>query len=100
MSDFQSAINVLNQDKPWFLPMLAFAYGICMGSFLNVCIYRIPVGRSVVTPRSACACGKPLPWFDNLPILSWLLLRGKARCCGRPFSFRYPFVEALTGGLF
>jgi leader peptidase (prepilin peptidase) / N-methyltransferase len=85
---------------PWFFPVLAFVLGACIGSFLNVCIYRIPAGQSIVTPGSHCACGAPIRWYDNIPILSWCLLRGRARCCGRRFSFRYAFVEALTGALF
>lgn len=85
---------------PWYFPMVAFVFGACIGSFLNVCIYRIPAGKSIVKPGSHCACGKPIAWYDNIPIISWFVLRGKARCCGAPFSFRYPFVEMLTGGLF
>jgi leader peptidase (prepilin peptidase)/N-methyltransferase len=63
-------------------------------------IYRVPAGKSIVRPGSACACGAPIAWHDNIPILSWLVLRGRARCCGRAFSARYPFVELLTGALF
>jgi leader peptidase (prepilin peptidase)/N-methyltransferase len=85
---------------PWFFPGFAFVIGACVGSFLNVVIYRVPKGESVVTPGSHCGCGQPIKWHDNIPILSWLALRGRARCCGRPFSFRYPFVELLTGLLF
>lgn len=85
---------------PWFFPVAAFLFGACVGSFLNVVIYRVPKEESIVTPGSHCACGRPIKWYDNIPILSWLLLRGRARCCGRAFSFRYPFVELLTGGLF
>lgn len=85
---------------PWFFPSAAFIFGAIVGSFLNVCIYRIPAGKSVVTPRSQCGCGKPIAWFDNIPVLSWFILRGRARCCGRAYSFRYAFVELLTGGLF
>jgi leader peptidase (prepilin peptidase)/N-methyltransferase len=85
---------------PWFFPLCAFVFGACIGSFLNVCIYRLPKGESVVSPGSHCGCGKPIAWHDNIPILSWLLLRGRARCCGRPFSIRYPAVELLTGLLF
>lgn len=85
---------------PWFFPVCAFVFGACVGSFLNVCIYRVPKGESVVTPGSHCACGQPIAWHDNIPILSWLLLRGRARCCGRAFSFRYPAVELLTALLF
>ena len=85
---------------PWFFPAVAFAVGACIGSFLNVVIYRLPKEESIVTPGSHCACGRPIKWHDNIPILSWLLLRGRARCCGRSFSVRYPFVELLTGVLF
>jgi leader peptidase (prepilin peptidase)/N-methyltransferase len=85
---------------PWFFPLMAGVLGACVGSFLNVVIYRVPAGKSVVSPGSHCACGQPIRWYDNIPIFSWLLLRGRARCCGRPFSFRYPFVELLTSALF
>ncbi|MFP4167024.1 MAG: prepilin peptidase [Opitutales bacterium] len=90
----------MDQVFPWLFPAVAFLFGAVSGSFLNVCIYRIPEGQSVVTPRSRCACGTPIGWYDNIPILSWLLLRGRARCCGRAFSVRYPFVELLTAVLF
>jgi leader peptidase (prepilin peptidase)/N-methyltransferase len=85
---------------PWFFPAVAGVFGAMVGSFLNVCIYRIPAGQSIVTPGSHCACGKPIAWYDNIPVLSWFILRGKARCCGRPYSFRYAFVELLTAALF
>jgi leader peptidase (prepilin peptidase)/N-methyltransferase len=85
---------------PWFFPVVAFAVGACVGSFLNVVIYRLPKEESIVTPGSHCACGQPIKWHDNIPIFSWLALRGRARCCGRKFSFRYPFVELLTALLF
>lgn len=85
---------------PWFFPLVAFAVGACTGSFLNVVIYRLPKEESIVRPGSHCACGQPIAWHDNIPILSWLMLRGRARCCGRPFSVRYPFVELLTAALF
>src|SRR3954468_8805108 len=85
---------------PWFFPVVAFAVGAGVGSFLNVVIYRLPKEESIVTPGSHCGCGQPIAWHDNIPILSWLALRGRARCCGRQFSFRYPFVELLTGVLF
>ncbi len=85
---------------PWFYPLCAILLGACIGSFLNVCIYRIPKGESVVRPGSHCGCGQPIAWHDNIPVFSWLLLRGRARCCGRPFSIRYPAVELLTAGLF
>lgn len=85
---------------PWFFPLAVFLFGACIGSFLNVVIYRVPKEESIVSPGSHCACGQPIRWYDNLPILSWLILRGKARCCGRAFSVRYPFVELLTAVLF
>lgn len=87
-------------EFPWFFPAVAFAVGACIGSFLNVVIYRLPKDESIVRPGSHCGCGQPIKWHDNIPILSWVLLRGRARCCGRAFSFRYPFVELLTGLLF
>jgi leader peptidase (prepilin peptidase)/N-methyltransferase len=78
-----------------------FAYGLCFGSFLNVCIYRLPRRQSVVTPRSACPhCGDPIPLYHNLPVLSWLILRGKCRSCKQAISPRYLVIEILTGLLF
>ncbi len=85
---------------PWFFPLCMFLLGACIGSFLNVCIYRLPAGQSIVTPGSHCACGAPIRWYDNIPILSWFVLRGRARCCGRAFSIRYPLIELLTAALF
>lgn len=90
----------VDANAPWFFPTLAGVLGACVGSFLNVCIYRMPAGKSVVHPGSQCACGKPIGWRDNLPIASWLILGGRARCCGRRFSFRYPAIEMLTAALF
>jgi len=95
-----SEYTALAAAFPWFYPLVALVGGACIGSFLNVCIYRIPKGESIVTPGSHCACGTPIRWYDNIPLLSWLLLRGRARCCGRPISARYPVVEALTALLF
>jgi leader peptidase (prepilin peptidase)/N-methyltransferase len=93
-------ICLLGDAPHWFLPALAFVAGAAIGSFLNVVILRVPAGESIVRPGSHCACGQPIAWRDNVPILSWLLLRGRARCCGRPISARYPLVELLTGLLF
>lgn len=90
----------INEDFPWFFATLAAAFGAITGSFLNVCIYRIPEERSVVFPGSRCACGKPIPFYHNIPILSWLILRGRAHCCGARFSVRYPAIELLTAILF
>jgi leader peptidase (prepilin peptidase)/N-methyltransferase len=93
-------ITEITQIAPWFFPITVGLFGACIGSFLNVCIYRIPKGESVVFPGSHCACGHPIAWYDNIPILSWLILRGRASCCGRAFSFRYPAIELLTTLLF
>jgi len=77
----------------------AFAFGLIIGSFLNVCIHRLPAGQSVVHPRSRCpACGRMIRGYDNVPVLSWLLLRGRCRDCGARISARYPVVELLSGG--
>jgi leader peptidase (prepilin peptidase) / N-methyltransferase len=74
-----------------FFPALAF------GSFLNVVVARVPIGRSVVHPPSACMeCGQALAWYDNVPVLSWLVLRGRCRTCGTTISWRYPAVELST----
>lgn len=95
-----ASLNELSSAFPWFFPAVSFIFGSCVGSFLNVVIHRVPKGESIVTPGSHCGCGQPIRWHDNIPILSWLILRGRARCCGRPFSVRYPFVELLTASLF
>ena len=77
-----------------------FACGAVVGSFLNVVVYRVPREISVVTPPSACpACGAPIRWFDNLPMLSWLALRAKCRGCKASISIRYPLVELVAGAL-
>lgn len=84
-----------------FLVAWSGLVGLVVGSYLNVVIHRLPSGASTVTPRSRCpACGAPIRAFDNLPVLSWLLLRGRCRDCRAPISIRYPLVEAATGGLF
>ncbi len=77
---------------------IAFAaFGLCIGSFLNVVIHRLPRGASVVTPPSRCpGCSYQLRWSDNVPVLSWLFLRGRCRKCRAPISIRYPIVEILT----
>lgn len=78
-----------------------FALGACIGSFLNVVVYRLPRGESLVSPPSRCPnCGHHLAWYDNVPVFGWLWLRGKCRYCHEPISPRYPIVEAATGLIF
>jgi leader peptidase (prepilin peptidase)/N-methyltransferase len=78
-----------------------FAFGGAVGSFLNVVIYRLPAGKSLVYPGSHCpACDHPIRWYDNVPVFAWFLLRGRCRDCGSRISARYPLVEAITAGLF
>ena len=77
--------------------ILIFIVGAVVGSFLNVCIYRIPEGRSIVFPGSHCpACGVAIRWYDNVPFIGYLILRGRCRACREGISIRYPLVEALT----
>lgn len=77
------------------------AFGSIIGSFLNVVVYRVPAGRSIVSPPSACgSCGHAVRAYDNIPVLSWLLLRGRCRDCGARISVRYPLVELGTAALF
>ncbi len=77
----------------WFL-----VFGAIVGSFLNVVIYRVPLRRSIVSPGSACpGCGTSIRWYDNVPILSWLALKGRCRACGAPIAIRYPLVELGAG---
>ena len=85
----------------WIAAAWAGAVGLVIGSFLNVVIWRVPRGESVVSPPSHCpGCGRPVRPRDNVPVLSWLLLRGRCRDCGEPISIRYPLVEAGTAALF
>jgi leader peptidase (prepilin peptidase)/N-methyltransferase len=78
-------------------PIIAALFGAVIGSFLNVCIVRLPADQSVVRPRSRCPqCGYQLAWFDNIPIASWLALRGKCRSCRAPISALYPLVELVV----
>lgn len=78
--------------------VFVFFVGACIGSFLNVCILRWPADESVIRPRSKCPrCGNGLAWYDNIPVVSWLVLRARCRSCGLPISPLYPTVEALTG---
>lgn len=94
-------VQALLPDMPWLLPLFFALFGACIGSFLNVVIYRLPLGLSVNEPRrSFCpTCKAPIPWYLNLPILSWLMLRGRSACCHTPISPRYWLVEVLCAVL-
>lgn len=97
MNDF---IAWTGQRFPWLLPAFAFALGAVVGSFLNVVIARVPAGESIVSPRSRCPrCKNELAWFENVPIVSWVVLRARCRHCGQPISARYPTVELITAFL-
>lgn len=109
MSEALAAFNrwliALPEADAVFLVRLTLGFVLCLGaiigSFLNVCVYRIPLGQSVSHPRSHCfSCGKIIPWYLNVPILSWLVLRGRCANCRAPISVRYPLVEAATALLF
>lgn len=83
------------------LAVLAGFVGLAIGSFLNVVVYRVPRGESISHPRSRCPrCHTPIAWYDNIPVLSWLLLRGKCRACHGSISARYPLVELAIGAAF
>ena len=84
---------------PLLAPLVAVV-GACIGSFLNVVVWRLPREESLLFPGSHCPrCGASLAWFENVPLLSWLLLRGRCRHCQAPIAVRYPLVELLTAGL-
>lgn len=81
--------------------VFAFIFGTCIGSFLNVCIFRLPKEKSLNKPRSSCPkCGNLIRWYDNIPILSYIFLKGRCRNCKERISLRYPLVEVITGFLF
>jgi leader peptidase (prepilin peptidase)/N-methyltransferase len=87
-------------ENPAYLIAVGVVFGAVIGSFLNVVIYRVPLGRSIVSPGSACPkCGKPVAWYDNIPVLSYLLLRGRCRGCSWSIPLRYPLVELLSAAV-
>jgi len=85
---------------PVFADIFVVLFGLLAGSFLNVCIHRIPRKQSIVLPASRCpGCGHPLAWYDNIPVFSYAALRGRCRSCGTPISIRYPLVEIVTASI-
>src|SRR4051812_28449718 len=85
----------------WLSNLAVLSLGLIVGSFLNVVIVRLPLGKSVVKPGSRCpGCKKPIRWWDNIPLLSYVILRGKCRQCHKAISIRYPTIEFLTALLF
>ncbi len=94
-------IITVNHQLSTFLPIVFFAFGLVLGSFFNVLIHRIPNGKSLIHPSSSCPrCSEPIKPYDNIPIFSYLILRGKCRHCGAVISWRYPIVELLSGLMF
>jgi leader peptidase (prepilin peptidase)/N-methyltransferase len=88
------------QAIPIELIIIVFVFGLCVGSFLNVCIYRIPESKSIVYPGSMCPrCGVGIRFYDNIPLLSYLVLKGRCRNCRTPISIRYPLIEMLSASL-
>jgi leader peptidase (prepilin peptidase) / N-methyltransferase len=86
---------------PVIVDVFVVAFGLLIGSFLNVCIHRLPLKQSIVFPASRCPrCGHALAWYENVPLLSYAVLRGRCHQCAAPISIRYPVIEALTGALF
>src|SRR5262245_2872222 len=94
------AVTRTAHSMPLSIAALALLVGLAIGSFLNVCIHRIPAGQSIVWPGSRCpACAAPIAWYDNIPLVSWLRLGGRCRAFHEPMPARYPVIEAVTGGL-
>jgi leader peptidase (prepilin peptidase)/N-methyltransferase len=84
-----------------FIEVVLLLFGLCVGSFLNVCIHRLPLKQSVVRPGSRCpSCGYELRWYDNVPVLSYVMLRARCRSCSRPISLQYPLIEVVTAIVF
>lgn len=96
LEDVLPILTLMTALHPGVVAVCAGAIGACVGSFLNVCIHRLPKGQSIVSPSSRCACGEPIPFWLNLPLLGWVILRGRANCCGARISVRYPVIELLT----
>lgn len=95
------SIKFFSSQFFWYHSLIVFIMGTLVGSFLNVCIYRIPARKSIVFPNSYCySCGSPIRWYDNIPLISYIILRGRCRDCAGRISPRYFFIELLTGLIF
>ena len=91
----------MTEVPPALVGTLFAAFGLVIGSFLNVCIYRLPLKQSIVWPASRCpSCERPLAWYENVPVVAWLALGGRCRTCHTSISVMYPIVELVTGALF
>jgi len=91
----------MNEAPPAVTALVAALFGAIVGSFLNVCIYRLPIGTSIVWPASACPhCRREIEWYENIPVVSWLALGGRCRTCHQPIGMQYPIVEAITAVMF
>lgn len=96
-----TSLQLLSTELPWFAPTVVFILGLCIGSFLNVCIYRMPRGLSIAWPNSFCPHTRtPLHWWENVPVFSFLFLCGQGRVSHQQISWQYPVVELLTACIF
>src|SRR5262245_38689989 len=95
-------LDVVQTGPPlWYFFVVTCIFGACVGSFLNVVVYRLPLEMSLVSPPSTCPkCGQRLRWYDNIPIFGWLKLGGKCRFCRNPISPQYPILEAFCALMF
>jgi leader peptidase (prepilin peptidase)/N-methyltransferase len=100
-SPFVASSSFIIHHSSFIIVLWLFALGAAIGSFLNVVVYRLPRGMSLVKPGSHCpACEHPIRWYDNIPVFAWFLLRGRCRDCKARISFRYPLIEAITAAMF
>lgn len=99
MKELEILLN--SKQLLWFTGTFVFIFGLLFGSFLNVCIYRIPIGKSIVFPPSSCTkCNHQIRWYENIPVFSWIFLRGKCSGCGEKISLIYPVIELLNAVLY
>ncbi|MHC9542954.1 MAG: A24 family peptidase [Vulcanimicrobiota bacterium] len=98
LKEWLESFQIITDGRSWLGTVFFFIWGCFWGSFINVCIYRLPIGRSIVYPGSSCPhCGQPIRWWANMPVLSFLLLKAKCHYCYNSISLRYPSIELVTG---